>query len=129
MKIKLYTAFTTLCLLFVALLVLSVSMAQTTNNPNTDENANACFAGGTLAGSCDSTDVDYDGDVDQNDRSWLWKCGWYLIRVEYDIYDSSVLDGICLEIIEEIAVIEEKKNQESSEATEEPEISVTEEPE
>jgi hypothetical protein len=83
------------------------SLAQTTNNPNDDPDANACYQWGTLYDTCAHMDVDYDFDIDQQDKDWMWKCGYYLIRVEYGIYSADVLDGICLDIIE--VVVEEKE--------------------
>lgn len=115
-------------LLLGLMCILAVSavagFAQTTNDPNNDENANACFAGGTLAGSCDNMDVDGDGDIDQTDIDWMWKCGYYLIRVEYGIYSPDILDGICLEIPEVIVEeVKEKKKKKKKVEEEEPECS------
>ena len=95
-------------MVFLLLSTLS-STAETTNNPNNDPDANACYEGGTLAGSCDSMDVDDDGDIDKSDVDWMWKCGFYLIRVEYGIYSPDILDGICLDIVEVIVPEVEKK--------------------
>lgn len=52
------------------------------NDPARNERANACFRGGTWAGMCDKIDVEPDGDIDQQDIDWMWRCGWYAIRVE-----------------------------------------------
>jgi hypothetical protein len=89
------------------------SIAQTSNDPTVNNDANACFEGGTLYDSCNTTDVDDDGNVDQTDKDWLWTCGWYLIRVESGIFSDDVLDGICQEIIdvvvEEVIVTKKKE--------------------
>jgi len=108
------------------LLVTLSSIAQTTNDPNNDPEANACYAGGTLYSTCNSTDADHDGDIDQQDVDWMWKCGYYLIRVEHGIYSTDILDGICMEIIAEVEVeveVKEKKTKkvEIIEESEEPE--------
>lgn len=52
------------------------------NDPKVNERANACFAGGSLAGKCHTTDADFDGRVDASDSAFMWRCGWYMIRVE-----------------------------------------------
>jgi hypothetical protein len=38
------------------------------NDPRTNERANACFEGGSMAGKCDAVNE--------------WEAGWYLIRFE-----------------------------------------------
>ena len=101
------------------------AFAQTTNDPNVDDDANACFEGGSLAGSCDNMDVDGDGDIDQHDKNWMWKCGYYLIRVENGIYSPDILEGICSEIPEVIEEVEEKKEKKHKKISEE--VDVTEE--
>jgi hypothetical protein len=64
-------------MLCLSLLALSVSMLYASaavddqgnpNDPKVNERANACYAGGTLAGKCDTP--------------LLWEAGWYLIRYE-----------------------------------------------
>ena len=100
------------------------TIAQTSNDPGFNENANACFEGGSMAGVCDNLDVDGDEDVDEHDRNWMWRCGWYLIRVELGYFDESVLDDICREIIE-IVIVEKKEKKEKKERpseTPEPQI-------
>lgn len=84
----------------LAILLISLSLAQTSNNPNLDDTANACFDGGSLEGTCNTTDVDRDGDIDQDDQAWLWRCGWYLVRVEYGIFSNDILNGICTESVQ-----------------------------
>lgn len=95
------------------------SFALTTNDPNDDPDANACYVGGSMYDTCNSMDADHDGDIDDNDKEWMWKCGYYLIRVEHGIYSSDVLDGICMELIEEVEVeVEVKKKKKKVEECE-----------
>jgi hypothetical protein len=42
------------------------------NDPNANEQANACYAGAALEGKCHTEDE--------------WIAGWYLIRFQYGIY-------------------------------------------
>jgi len=53
----------------------SVDDQDNPNNPDTNDRANACYEGGTLEGQCTS--------------EALWQAGWYLIRVEFDIFNRS----------------------------------------
>ena len=66
-------------LLSIALfLVISVGvLAQ-----NTDQSENECYEGGALDGHCSNTDVDLDGDVEQDDIDWMFTCGYYLTLVD-----------------------------------------------
>ncbi|MEO1286227.1 MAG: hypothetical protein AAFV93_00560 [Chloroflexota bacterium] len=64
--------------LIIMLFALSVVLIQAqdsddANDPNNNEDANACYDGGTLEGKCDS--------------EVMWQAGWYLIRFEYGIFD------------------------------------------
>src|SRR3972149_1802632 len=52
------------------------------NDPATNERANACYEGGSLAGKCGATDADRDGRIEEWEIEWMWTCGWYLIRFE-----------------------------------------------
>ena len=127
---KHYNKVSLLILSMMVLFLLSTvgSFAQTTNNPNDDPEANACYEGGTLYDTCNSMDADLDGDIDQDDIDWMWTCGYYLIRVEYGMYSSDILDGICMEIIievEEVVEVKKKKKKiEIIDTCEEPERSL-----
>lgn len=127
---KHYNKVSLLILSILVLFLLSTvgSFAQTTNDPNDDPDANACYEGGTLYDTCNSMDADLDGDIDQDDIDWMWTCGYYLIRVEYGMYSSDILDGICMEIIVEVEeVVEVKKKKKKIEiidTCEEPERSL-----
>jgi len=97
----------------VLLLTLApLSSAQTNNDPNFNEDANACFEGGTLAGFCNVTDADRDGDVDESDIKWMWTCGWYLIRADYGLIDRADIPLEGCELPERIIPIKKKKKQE-----------------
>ena len=105
--------FTILSLLLLFILSTFGSFAQTTNDPNTDVDANACFSGGSLYDTCNTSDVDGNGDINENDQDWMWVCGWFLTRVEYGLFSEDILDGICLNIIEEVIeedIPKKKKN-------------------
>jgi len=69
-------------LLFLLLLVMSFSVIHAAdsvddqgnpNDPTVNDRANACYAGGSLEGKCDS-------DI-------LWAAGWYLIRFEFGTFE------------------------------------------
>jgi hypothetical protein len=77
-------------LLFVLLVAMSgiALLAQSTvddrgnaNDPVTNPRANACYAGGSLAGKCDA--------------EWKWVCGWGIIRVEEGLLNRAVLASEC----------------------------------
>jgi hypothetical protein len=80
-----YAAIVTLLLLIV--IIPSVSATEPTtaeeNDPRINEDANACFIGGTWEGQCDTVDVNHDGTVDQWEKDMIYIAGWYLIRFEY----------------------------------------------
>ena len=81
-----------LLLLLVCLFSVFVASAQTDeagnpNDPLVNENANACFEGGTMAGKC-NIDFDGNGTVDDFEVAWAWECGWYLIR-----YDAGMMSA------------------------------------
>lgn len=63
-------------------------------DPVSNSNANACYAGGSLGGRCDNTDVDQDGDVDQDDVNFMYSVGWHLIRYECGLVDRGELEFI-----------------------------------
>lgn len=102
-------------LLFVLMLLLSLSslaaasFAQTANNPNFNEDANACAEGGTLEGYCNITDADRDGDVDEIDADWMWTCGWYLIRADYGLIAREDIPLTGCELPERIIPVKKAK--------------------
>ena len=49
------------------------------------------------------------GDADAFDSEWCWNCGWYYIRVQYDIFSPDVLDGICRDV-PPVPVVEEDED-------------------
>lgn len=51
------------------------------NDPATNPRANACYAGGSLAGRCNV--------------EWEWVCGWGIIRVEKGLLNRAVLASAC----------------------------------
>ncbi len=51
------------------------------NDPAVNENANACYEGGSMEGKCND-DFDGDGVISDFEVTWAWECGWYLIRYE-----------------------------------------------
>ncbi|HEX2623463.1 MAG TPA: hypothetical protein VHL11_25050, partial [Phototrophicaceae bacterium] len=55
------------------------------NDPNVNDQANACYDGGTLEGVCSVTDVNGDKEITQQDIDWMWTAGWYLIRYQYGL--------------------------------------------
>jgi hypothetical protein len=55
------------------------------NNPFTNEEANACYMGGTWEGQCGNVDVNRDGIVEQWESDYTYTVGWYLIRFEFNI--------------------------------------------
>lgn len=118
-----------LLFVLVLLLVLSslavVSFAQTTNNnPNFNEDANACAEGGTLEGFCNVTDADRDGDVDQDDINWMWKCGWFLIRADYGLMAREDIPLEGCELPERIIPIKKEKKTQSPSAASTPELDI-----
>lgn len=64
------------------------------NNPTLSEDANACYAGGSMAGKCD-LDADGDGVTDAFEAELLWTCGWYVIRVEYGMIPQRDIPAWC----------------------------------
>lgn len=81
-----------ICLVLVILLLATfASLAQeeiNSNDPLTNENANACNEGGSMEGKC-NIDFDGNGIVDQYEVDWAWECGWYIIR-----YDAGMLSSV-----------------------------------
>lgn len=54
--------------------------AQDTDTPLAPD-ANACYAGGSMEGKCDT--------------EWEWDCGWYAIRYERGIYSADEMPERC----------------------------------
>jgi len=48
----------------------------TPNDPTAREDANACYAGGTMDGKC-ALDADGDGVLEDFEEDWAWECGWF----------------------------------------------------
>lgn len=57
------------------------------NDPLVNEDANACYGEGSMAGLCDT--------------DWEWTCGWYLIRFEYGIISRDNFPEICSSLLPE----------------------------
>src|SRR5687768_16715010 len=76
-------------LLFVFILSSLAILAQedSPNDPNVNEDANACFESGNMAGRC-NIDFNHNGVVDDYEIAWAWECGWYLIRYDYGIFSE-----------------------------------------
>ncbi len=78
-----------ICIVFLmSVAAASAQEASLPNNPATNPNANACLPGGSWAGRCDNYDADRNGTIDQNDRNYMYRCGWYQIRAERGLISS-----------------------------------------
>lgn len=82
-------------------LVCGAAMAQepSPNDPEASEDANACFAGGTMDGKC-ALDADGDGVLEDFEEDWAWTCGWYLIRLETGLIKSEAMPESCFSLVE-----------------------------
>lgn len=60
------------------------------NDPMTNDEANACFDGGSMAGHCGDDDT-----ATQDESDWAWRCGWYLIRYETGIFTDDMMPADC----------------------------------
>lgn len=60
------------------------------NDPANNENANACFDGGSMAGHCGGYGI-----ATQDEIDWAWRCGWYLIRYEAEIFSYDMMPDDC----------------------------------
>ena len=67
---------------YILMLLLLAGLTVMVLAQNTQQSENECFEGGFLEGQCSTTDVDGDGDVDQNDIDWMYTCGAYLSFVD-----------------------------------------------
>lgn len=74
-------------LIIILILGALAVFAEGSIDPNLDEDANACYDGGTMAGKCE-VDFNDDGVVDEFERAWAWECGWYMIRLEAGIFSE-----------------------------------------
>lgn len=77
-----------------AMAVFAVDDEGNPNDPNVNDRANACFAGGTMEDRC-YVDFNNDGVVDEFEIDWAWTCGWHLIRWEYGLIPSSAIPATC----------------------------------
>lgn len=57
------------------------------NDPAVNDNANACFEGGSLEDKCVT--------------EWEWECGWHLIRLEEGLISESLFPSWCNILIQE----------------------------
>ena len=64
------------------------------NDPAVNEDANACYEGGSMEGKC-GLDADGDGTLEQHELDWAWACGWYAIRIEAGMIPASGLPAWC----------------------------------
>lgn len=95
MKRRLRSILTILLSAFL-LLGFSISLAQSPNDPAVNPDANACYDGGSMDGTCTrDRDVNDDGVINELDTDYLFRCGWYKIRVKNDMMSESVLDKKC----------------------------------
>jgi len=69
------------------------------NNPEVNDRANACFDGGSMAGKCDSTDIDGDGEIEQGEVDWHYTCGWFMIRFEEGLFTREEIPLTCLSLL------------------------------
>jgi hypothetical protein len=71
--------------MMLSLVLVLTSHAQSTP----DQSENECWVGGMLYDNCNTTDVDKDGDIEQDDKDWMHTCGYYLAQVD----DGIILNG------------------------------------
>lgn len=90
-----------LSILFVLLSVVALAYAQEApNDPSVNEEANACYTGGSMEGLCGTTDHDGNGVVDDYESEWDFRCGWYLIRYQYHMIGSGNMPEDCRSLLE-----------------------------
>jgi hypothetical protein len=80
----------------IVLIVLSLGLVLISQAQSTpDQSENECFVDGMLYDNCNTTDVDKDGDVEQDDKDWMHTCGYYLAQVDNGIIlnDQIPLEG------------------------------------
>jgi hypothetical protein len=76
----------TVLIVVACLLIAGATFADPTtpaeNNPATNPDANACYAGGSYENRC-LVDLDLDGTIEDWEIDAMWEAGWYRIRLEY----------------------------------------------
>lgn len=76
---------------FLVLFLMGVGMVsaqEPPNDPRVNPDANACFPGGTWAGTCNNFDADRNGRIDERDAEYMYRCGWYTIRVQFGLVNN-----------------------------------------
>jgi hypothetical protein len=78
------------------------------NTPLTNPRANACYTGGTMAGTCETL-------AD-------WECGWALIRFEYGLLPRNLVPNTCASLLpdEPVFIIEAEHTASTSSQTSQP---------
>ena len=92
-------------IVIVILGAMAVSAQQETpNDPTTNEDANACYAGGSLEGKCHG-DINHNGIPDEvYEVNWAWYCGWYIIRHDYGLISESQIPETCGGLLPKVEV-------------------------
>jgi hypothetical protein len=68
------------------------------NDPLVNEDANACYAGGSLEGKC-ALDGDGNGVVDDYEADWAWNCGWHVIRLDAGMIGENDVPAWCAGLV------------------------------
>jgi hypothetical protein len=87
---------------FVLLLMSSTAFViaqDLPNDPTVNDDANACYTGGTMEGRCGTVDHDGNGVIDDYESEWDFRCGWYLIRYQYQMISSVELPSDCRTLV------------------------------
>lgn len=82
---RLLIILTLLSFSFVVVLAVGTDDQGNPNDPNDNDRANACFSEGSLEGKCDT--------------DWEWKCGWHLIRFEYELTSREDFPTECASLL------------------------------
>lgn len=101
MKSKILVMFSTVLFILVSVSMVAVAQDDSgfVNDPAVNEDANACLAGGSMEGKCNS-DANGDGVVTPEEIEWQWTCGWHLIRLEAGIIATGSFPSDCASLIE-----------------------------